>query len=106
LPRLGRLRLADVNEDDVVGLIRTMQKAGYAAWTIRGALTPLRRILKHAARRGIINANPFDRLERGERPRTEPREMRILQPTEIEAVLKAANPRYFAALATAIFTGV
>jgi integrase len=106
LPRLGRLRVSEINEDHVVALIRDMQHGGYATWTIRGTLAPLRRILKHAARRGIIAGNPFDRLEQNERPKGDAAPHRILQHEDVEAVLNAAPGRYRAALAVAIFTGL
>jgi integrase len=107
LPRFGRVRVSQINEDDIIRLTREMEAAGYAAWTIRGTLAPLRRLLKHACRRGIITSNPFDRLERGERPRTSTAgTLRVLDRDEIEALLGAASPRYRVALATAIFTGL
>ncbi len=68
LPRLGRLRIAEINEDDVVRVVSEMQAAGKAGWTIRGALVPLGRIFGHAARRGLIGSNPLLRLEKSERP--------------------------------------
>jgi len=77
-----------------------------AGFTIRTALTPLGRVLSHAARRGLIASNPMSRLERGERPSPGRREMRILQRDEIHALLGAADPRYRPLLATAIFTGL
>src|SRR5262249_32468434 len=45
IPRLGRLRLSEITEDDVLRVIAEMRAAGKAAWTIRGVLTPLGRIL-------------------------------------------------------------
>ena len=107
LPRLGRLRVSQIYEDDIARLIREMEAAGYAAWTIRGTLTPLRRSSNTPADEGIITSNPFDRLERGERPRlSTTKELRVLNRDEIEALLQAASPRYRVALATAIFTGL
>ena len=106
LPRIGRLRITEVTEDDVAFVIAEMQRNGSKAWTIRTALTPLGRVLSYAARRGFIAANPMRRLERGERPSPERREMRILQREEITALLDAADARYRPLLATAVFTGL
>ena len=106
LPRLGRLRITDVNEDDVAALIVDLRAKGLSGWTIRTALTPLGRILGHAARRGRIPANPVQKLERDERPKVGSREQRILDHDEIEALLAAARPTYRPLLATAIFTGL
>src|SRR4051794_8879677 len=105
-PRLGRLRLADVGEDDVLRVIGEMRAAGKAPWTIRGVLTPLGRVLGSAARRGLIASNPVARLERGERPKIEGREMRVLDTSEIELLLANAPARYRVLLAAAVFTGL
>lgn len=69
-------------------------------------MTPLGRILSYAARRGLISDNPINRLERGERPKIDRREMRILNRDEIDALLRSVIPSYLAIIATAIFTGL
>ena len=106
LPRVGRLRIAEITEDDIAFVIAEMQHGGSKAWTIRTALTPLGRVLSYAARRGLIGSNPMRRLERGERPSPGRREMRILQREEINALLDATDSRYRPLLATAAFTGM
>ena len=105
-PRLGALRIVDVDEDAIARLIAELQASGLSGWTVQGILVPLGRILNHAARRGLIADNPMRRLERRERPRVERREMRILNSEEIDAVLQVATPAYRNVLATAIFTGL
>jgi integrase len=133
LPPLGRLYLHELREDDVTSLIGEMQDGwhykrskggevvrvqrrakdadgveqvhGYSPYTIRAALVPLTRMLNTAVRRGQIPANPMLRLERGERPKIERREMRILGTDEIKALLDEATQTYRTLLATAIFTG-
>jgi integrase len=89
-----------------VTLIAEMQRAGFAGWTIRGALVPLGRVLRNAERRGLIGSNPMLRLERGERPSVGRREQRILSGAEIQHLLDAADARYRPILATAAFTGL
>ncbi|MBA2643147.1 MAG: site-specific integrase [Actinobacteria bacterium] len=106
VPRIGRLRIAEITEDDVAFVIAEMQKGDSKAWTIRTALTPLGRVLSYAARRGFIAVNPIRHLERGERPSPGRREMRILQRGEITALLDVADPRYRPLLAIAVFTGL
>jgi integrase len=107
LPRLGRRRLAEISEDDLARLIADLRAQGLSGWTIRSILTPLGRVLGHAARRGLIPANPMRKLERGERPAVGRREMRILDREQIGQLLEAARtPTYRALLATAIFTGL
>jgi integrase len=106
-PMLGRVRVQDVDEDRIVRLlVELREKSGLAPGTIRGVLTPLGRVLGYATRRGLIPQNPARRLERGERPKIERREMRILDSNEIERLLAKALPNYRALLATAIFTGL
>lgn len=106
MPRFGRRRIADVNEDDIASLIAEMHVQGYAAWTIRGVLTPFGRVLGYAARRGLIPTNPIRKLERGERPTGEPREMRVLDRSEIASLLDAASPKYRTLLAASVFLGL
>ncbi|MBA2558631.1 MAG: site-specific integrase [Propionibacteriales bacterium] len=123
VPRLGRHRLAEINEDDVAALISEMRagiyyeercghtvkltrKKPFASWTIRGTLSPLSAMLGHAARRGMISANPVARLERGERPTVAEKEKRILTSDEIRKLLKTASPKYRTLIATGIYTGL
>jgi integrase len=105
LPVLGRYRLTDINEDHIAQLIAHMQKQGYAAWSIRATLTPLSRLLGHAARRGLIPQNPVRRLEVGERPRVQRRDKRILTTDEMRRLLDEAR-RYRPLIATALFAGL
>jgi integrase len=106
IPRIGHLRLNEIDEQTILELVADLRKAGYAAWSIRGCLTPLRRLLGSAVRQGAISVNPFDGLERGELPSTPKKKQRILSRSEIEALLSATTPRYRPLLATLIFTGV
>jgi integrase len=106
LPRFGRLKISQLTEDHVALLIAEMRAKGRAAWTVRSALTPLHRTFSYAVRRGMIESNPMDRLERGERPSVGRREMRILDRAEIGAMLEAADEQYRPLLATAVFTGL
>ena len=105
-PQLGRRKIGTVREDEIVGLIADMQRKGYAAWTVRGTLTVLGRVLGYAARRGMIPDNPVRRLERSERPRGQARAMRILDRPEIGKLLDKATDRYRLAVAFAIFSGL
>ncbi|MBA2460730.1 MAG: tyrosine-type recombinase/integrase [Actinobacteria bacterium] len=106
LPRLGWHHLHEIREDDITALIGALRERGLSGYTIRGVLVPLGRILNSAVRRGHIPSNPITRLERGERPAVERREMRILDSAEIGRVLEAADDAYRPAIATAVFTGL
>ena len=82
------------------------RKSGYTPWTIRGALSPLSRILGHAARRGLIANNPVSRLERGESPATTEKDKRILSTDEIFRLLRCTPAKYRPIVATGIYTGM
>ena len=104
-PLLGDTRVTDLTVDDVARLISRMRDDGYAAWTVRAALTPLRGAFKWAVRRGHVASNPVERLERGELPKTSRREMRLLDSEELALLLESAEGVYRVLLATAAFTG-
>jgi integrase len=106
MPRLGRQRASSICEDDVVSLMAQMRTQGLSGATIRKTVMVLGRVLGHATRRGLIPANPVSRLERGERPAVERREMRFLERGEMAALLHAVSDTYRPLLATAIFTGL
>jgi integrase len=106
LPHLGRRRVAAISEEDVASLIRELQAKGLSGATIRKTVMVLGRILSHATRRGLIPFNAVARLERGERPRVERREMRVLERHEIGALLDAGDAAHRPLLATAIFCGL
>jgi integrase len=105
-PRIGEIRIAEVDEDVIAGVIAALQVQGLSGWTVRGILVPLGGILSYAVRRRLISDNPLRRLERRERPQVVRREMRILHATEIDALLRASTVAYRPVLATAIFTGL
>lgn len=105
-PRIGERRIAAVDEDVIAQIVAQLHAQGLAGWTIRGILVPLGRVLAYAARRKLIPDNPMRRLDRSERPRVVRREMRILRPEEIDALLRASPPGYRPIIATAIFTGL
>ena len=105
-PRLGHIPIAELDADAIARVVAELQTQGLAGATIRGILVPLGGILSHATRRGLIDDNPLRKLERRERPRVIRREMRILAPSEIDALLAAAGKPYRTLLATAVFTGL
>jgi integrase len=123
LPRLGRLKLSAVTEDDIAAVIAEMSQGfryverdgrwvkekrdkPYAAWTIRGVLVALSRVFAYAVRRGYVSGNPVSRLERGERPSVGRRERRVLSGDEITKLLDHSLPTYRPILATAVATGL
>lgn len=106
LPRFERMQVAKITEDHVALLVSDMRRAGYAAWSIRGTLTPLSGIMAYAVRKGLASSNPVRGLTSDERPKLEHREQRILDTDGIGKLLDAATDKYRALLATAVFTGL
>jgi integrase len=105
VPRLGRIRLTDLDRDDIAWLVADMRKAGLAPWSVRGVWTPLKNVLDYAAQRGAIPLNPMSLVGRRERPAVGRGDYRILSSAEIEALIAAADPRYRAIIATGVFAG-
>lgn len=83
-----------------------MQASGKKAWTIRAAITPLRRILTYAVREQLIPENPFLRLGRDEMPQSDQRERRVLSKDELQRVFQHASDRYRLPIQMLAFTGV
>jgi integrase len=106
LPAFGHKRLPDISTDDIADLIAQLRSRGLSAKTINNALIPLGRILSHALRRGYITDHPLRRLEQHERPRINKRDQRVLDHSQIAALLNATLPRYQPLLATALYTGM
>lgn len=106
-PAIGPLRISEIDErtitEDVIG---RMQLKKRTAWTIRGVLTPLGRILDHGVRTGEISSNPIRRLQRGERPSVSQKELVVLDTKEIKKLIEKAPDDWRAFLSTAIFTGL
>ena len=127
MPAWGRMRLDRIDVDTVAALVERMQTAsyraelerrhglrrpegerqtGYSAWTIRGVLVPAGRIFDFARRRmDWAGTNPVRDLDRGERPRSQERERRILSRDELMALLDAAEEPYKTLIATAAGLG-
>jgi integrase len=107
LPKLGARKVADIDADDVSGLIVAAKKDGYSDWTILGAiLTPLSGLMEEAQAQGLRSGNPVRELRKGRRPRAPQRKKTILAPEQIQKVIAKAEPRYQAMVATFLFTGM
>lgn len=88
-------------------LIGSSRTSALAPWTIRGFITPMRRVFALAVRRGYLAENPVLRLHSDEMPRgraqTEPR---ALTASEVSRLLESCPLRYLPLLAVAVFTGM
>jgi integrase len=106
LPRLGCRPLDQIDVEDIAALISDLRRRGYSGATVSCVVVPLSRVLAHAARRGLIETNPFAKLERSERPRAGRRDRPVLSREEIGRLLEEADPTYRTLLATAILSGL
>ena len=106
LPAFGHKRIDQISTDECARFIAALRAKGLAPKTIASALTPLGRVFSLAIRRGYMDGNPLDRLERSERPRIHKREQRVLNHDEIQRLLAACLPSHRPLIATAIFTGM
>lgn len=116
LPELGRKRVAEISEDDIVRLIRKLEKGGnkserkngkpLSPWTIQSVLTVFSGVMKFAIRRGWASRNPLETLEKGERPSMPKSEPRPLDDDEQRAFLAATPETYKPLIAVALGTGL
>jgi len=110
LPVLGHRPAQSLDVEDVLSLIHELERKGLSAHTVKGALSPLSKVMDFAERRKIIARNPLRLLHEGDRPSAPHSEMRSLgSDDEIERFLNAAatvSPETYAMLATAIFAGL
>jgi integrase len=106
-PYIGQVRISEMEDRHIVGLIKKLTEANYSPATIKNTLGPVSRVFKYAVRRGYISYNPFDLLDSDERPNGDSdREQRILDRDEIGKLLAKSPDRYRPLLATAVFTGL
>lgn len=121
-PRFGKRQLQSITVDDVAALVGEMQQGvryierdgrlaketgkPFAAWTIRGVLVVLGRVLGSAVCNGTIAANPVRRLEKGERPRVERREFPSLDLEAIGRLIAKSPARYRTLIAVSVLTGI
>ena len=87
LGELGHLRLDALRPSHVERMLADMRAAGSSASTRRGAFTVVRAVLNTAVRDNLIAANPCDKVTR---PRPSRHQARVLDASEIGALLAAA----------------
>ncbi len=105
-PRLGKRRVAAITVHDVAELITQVRTEGCSAKSAANVVATLHSVLRFALRLGWIVDDPVAKLEKGERPRPEPRRQRVLGREEVTRLLQACSERYRPLVATALFTGM
>jgi integrase len=106
LPELGSRQVRGISPDDLVAWHRRRQAEGYAADSIHAWWTPLRLVLSHAVRRGMIDSNPADKLMAHERPKAGAGRQRFLTRIEMQRLLEEARAPYRLPIATGLFAGL
>lgn len=106
IPQFGRLKLAEISEDVIAGLISDMQAKALKPATVKAVLNVLSLVLGRAVRRGAISHNAVRGLERSERPTGKRRAMRILSRDEIGQLIECTHPDHRALIATLVFCGL
>jgi integrase len=105
-PYFGALQMRAIGPDQLVQWHAEQRALGASAWSIKGRWGTLRLILAHAARHGIIGANPCDLLGRRERPKAGDARKRFLTDDEMRQLLSATSGRYQVLVALGLFAGL
>jgi integrase len=94
--RFGNARLTDIAAADVASFVTAQQGNGFKGWTIKGQLTVLSAVYKHASRHlGFVGTNPVTLLDRVERPSIEDeRPKRVLTADELRRLVGAVDEPY------------
>lgn len=108
VPRLGRIKVADLNVQHIRHLVDRLRETGLSGSTIRGCVTALSAVLRHAVRDlGTISRNPCRDLERGDLPsakrQSEPRYLAIEQ---VESILANMTSSFRPVAATCFWAGL
>jgi integrase len=106
-PRLGGMRLGEIEPRHLSDLIRSMRKGGFAESSIHNALMPLRGLYRLARSRGLAGRLPFDGLDPSEVPRPAPGGSgRVLDENELAALVRHAIGGYGPAVTLLAYTGL
>jgi integrase len=106
LPMLGKRAVTSITPDQLVSWHRQQLAAGYARDSIHAWWTPLRLVLAHAVRQGLIATNPADQLMSHERPKAGQARKRFLSRDEMRALLESSPPRYRLPISVGLFAGL
>jgi integrase len=106
LPYLGERKIQRIDADELAKWIAAL-RSDKKGWTILGAMTPLRLTLKYGVKKRLISANPFDFLEREDRPSSDDQvEHRILTRDELVCLFGVLGDRWKLPTKTLAMTGL
>lgn len=104
LPTLGRRRLDQVSQPDLMRLAHHLEAGGHAPSTVRNAIEPLRVIYRRAVLLGIVTSNPTHGLEL---PTGSTTRERAASPAEAAELVAALSTSYLRSLwAVALYGGL
>jgi integrase len=96
LPRIGHLKLTEINPLILDQLIHDLEDDGIAAGTIRNAFTPVRKMLSDAHKNGLLPANPAFDLDLPPAPDSIGKELPAVHTQAIrKALIELAPPNPF-----------
>lgn len=90
-----------ITPEDVAGLMAVMERAGLAPKSIRNHIGTLSALLAFACRRRILHENPARYVELPEKTTSE--EIRFLDPSEVQALIRAAVPGSYQSIDRALY---
>lgn len=103
---ISDLYIGDLTANDIALMISKLEQRGLKGNSIRNVVSFVSGACKYAVREGWMSTNPCDALLRGERPKRDQKEIRILTSEEIELLLEKAPKRWRPLFATLVFTGL
>ena len=103
LPKLGRVRLADLRRPDLQEFADGLLTAGLSPSSAQTTLLPLRAIFRRAISRGELAVSPCAGLHL---PAVRSRRERFVSPVQADALIAAAPERDRAIWATAMYAGL
>jgi len=104
VPHVGGVRLTRLTPQHLSGLYAKLQESGLSARTVQFAHAVLHKALDQAVRWGLIPRSPADLVDT---PRPKRKELAVLSPEQVEALLAAAKGERLEALfVLAVTTGL
>jgi len=104
LPRMGNMRLTDLQPLHLKQLYRSRKEEGRGARTVQMIHTLMHAVLKQAVKEGILGRNPAAAVQR---PKVELAEMHILSEGQAQRlVIASQNTRYGMLFYLALMTGM
>lgn len=107
IPELGHIPLQKINVTHIESFIAAIQKKGLADGTVRKIYNLVQTSFNSAIRKEIISKNPFDLLDKSDKPKTGKPKVDYWTKEEVKTFLKSIeNHRHKIIFILAIYTGM